>query len=170
MSPDAFYLQSKFPNPTIHYSYCKSLNILKILSIFYLTPVRGCIFNSIYDVRRHFSQLFLCTGQDSHVSLPIILSRFKYLVSQEVLSVFKDKESFVLWLKSHMNNLKTKGLSTTSCSLYFQNLCLADHNPLKFIRRQGGHGKECCSNFFLGQTQCISRQGRGWGRLSYPGR
>ena len=72
---------------------------------------------------------------------------------------FKNKESFVLFLKSHMNNLKTKGLSITICSLCFQNLYLAEHNPLKFISGPEGHGKEWCSSFFLGETQSTSRQG-----------
>lgn len=44
-------------------------------------------------------------------------------------------------LKSHINNLKTKSLSVTICSLYFQDLNLANHNPLKVICRQEGMGK-----------------------------
>lgn len=47
----------------------------------------------------------------------------------------------MLLLKSHINNLKTKGLSITICSLCFQDLYLANHNPLKFICGQEGMGK-----------------------------
>lgn len=47
----------------------------------------------------------------------------------------------MLLLKSHINNLKTKSLSITVCSLCFQDLYLANHSPLKFIRGQEGMGK-----------------------------
>lgn len=70
-----------FPTPLFIIPTAKLRTFFNFLSIFYLTTGHGCKFHSIYGLRMRFSQLFLCTGQDSRVSPRIILSRLKYLVS-----------------------------------------------------------------------------------------